>query len=133
VPVDEVSALDENVRKQIQALAMTRIGLGAAFLIAPGQFLRNWLGPKADSPVARMMTRYAGGRDVALGVGTALALKHDAPVRGWLEAGSMCDVTDFVVTSLALRDVRRLPAAAAAISALATAVYGRQLVSRLPT
>ena len=42
-----------------------------------------------------------GARDLALGIGVILALRHDAPVRGWVEGSGLADAGDTLATLLA--------------------------------
>jgi hypothetical protein len=55
----------------------------------------------------RLLARALGARDVALGVGVLLALRHDAPARGWVEAGGLADAGDVLVTLAALKELPR--------------------------
>ena len=132
MPVDEVSAMDADLEQQVRAFAAVRIAIGAAALVAPGLGVRKWLGPDSDGPGARLLMRMAGGRDVALGIGTLFAVRHGSPVRGWLEAGMLADTTDLVGSLFAVRHLRRVPVTAGALSSLGAAAYGRRLISRLP-
>jgi hypothetical protein len=43
---------------------------------------------------------------MAIGLGALLALRHEGPVRGWLEAGGFADVGDALATVLSWQ---RLP------------------------
>ena len=118
----------------IKAMAYGRIVLGATFLIVPRLALRHWPGPvegstRATSSVAGLLARSVGGRDVALGVGTLMALRHGSPTRGWLEAGVVADATDAVAIGIALRHLPKGRALAMMAGALGAAVMGRRLGS----
>lgn len=76
-----------------------------------------------------MMARSTGGRDLSVAVGTLLALKHGAPVRGWLEAGMLADMADAAAIALAFRHLPRTKAVFMLSTALGTAVAGRRLAS----
>ena len=115
-----------------KALALGRIGVGTAFLVAPGVCLRLSLGAVESGPVTRMAARSVGARDVALGLGLLLALRHDAPVRGWLEAGALADAGDALATGLAFRHLGRARSGLAVAAALSSAALGRRLVAELP-
>ena len=125
--------MDEALKGQIKAFAMGRIGIGAVAVLAPRLILRPWVGKGNNTPATRMLTRMIGARDVALGLGAVFALNHDAPVRGWLEGGTVADTGDFLATVLAFRHLPRLTAIASALTSLGGAAYGRRLVSELPT
>ena len=125
--------MNADVEQQVRALAMSRIGLGAGFLLAPGLSLRSWLGQEADTPAARVAIRMVGGRDVALGVGTIFALRHGAPVRGWLEAGALSDSADVVASLIAARHLPKLRVLGAGLSAVGAVVFARRLIPQVAT
>lgn len=115
-----------------RAMAVSRIGVGVALAVAPGILLRPWVGAgEARRAPVRMLARSVGGRDIALGVGTLLALRHDAPVRGWLEAGVLSDAGDAVGILLAGGGIPLFGRVAGMGAALAAAVAGRRAVSAL--
>ena len=77
----------------------------------------------------RLLARALGGRDVALGVGVLMALRHEAPARGWVEAGGLADAGDVLVTLAALNELPRrgrwVVLAAASAGVLAAALTSR--------
>ncbi len=117
----------------VRAVAIGRIVLGASYLATPGLALRLWPGRRAsteaDEALLQMMARHTGGRDNSLGVRALLAQKHDAPVRGWLEAAMLADVLDAVSIVVAFRHLPRTKAVLMLGAALGTAVAGRKLAS----
>jgi hypothetical protein len=113
-----------------RALAVSRIGAGTAFLVAPrvlfGLFLR--VRPPSDEAVAAV--RMFAGRDVALGLGALLAARRGpGRVRGWLEAGALADASDVLAfaPASALRPAARwgVVTIAGAAAALASVVARR--------
>ena len=82
-------------------LARVRIGFGAAFVLFPGLTGRFWIGDDAKRRAAKVFIRGLGARDLAIGLGVAIALDRGAPVRGWLEAAALSDAVDLVATLLA--------------------------------
>src|SRR5580765_6643234 len=90
-------------------LSLARVALGVTALVAPQLPARPWVGQDADRPSVRLLARALGARDVALGLGGLLAMRHDAPVRGWIEGGAFADAGDFVATLLHFRSLPRLP------------------------
>lgn len=113
-----------------RGVAVARIAVGAALLLAPRWVTQPWL-RGTPAPDAVTAWRVAGSRDIALGVGTAMAVKHGSSgLRGWLEAGALADGLD--VLSL-LRDQSLQPAArtASLVPAAATAALGGYLARRL--
>ncbi len=110
--------------------AATRVGLGVALLMAP-RVMQGWVGPAARRPEAKVLTRVAGARDLALGLGTLLALGEGTPVRRWLQVAAAVDAADTLVSLAAVRHItarRSLPAAALATGG---AVTGTWLSGRL--
>src|SRR5919109_5008039 len=83
------------------SLARSRIAFGAAFLLLPGVAGRLWIGDDARRPAVKVLTRALGARDLAIGLGVAIALDRGASVRGWLEAAALSDAVDFAATLLA--------------------------------
>jgi len=118
--------------QQVKVFAIGRIGVGAGFLLAPGLCLRVSLGAVEVGPVTRMLARSVGARDIALGLGALLALRHQAPLRGWLEAGTLADAGDALTTALAFRHLGRGRAALAVLSAASSVGLGRRLVGEVP-
>jgi hypothetical protein len=92
----------DQARQLAQAVAWGRIGIGVTALLAPTAPLRPWVGRDfAWQPRAKLLARSLGARDLALGLGVILALRHDAPVRGWVEGGGVADAGDVLATLLA--------------------------------
>ena len=89
-------------RQLAEAVAWGRIGIGVTALVAPALPLRPWVGRDfAWQPRAKLLARSLGARDLALGIGVILALRHDAPVRGWVEGSGLADTGDALATLLA--------------------------------
>jgi hypothetical protein len=86
-----------------RALATARIALGLGLFLAPRRLTRIWLGDEADGRFVPAVVRGVGARDVALGVGTLVALGGNEPTREadrWLEAAIVGDLGDAVGTLL---------------------------------
>ncbi len=114
----------------IRWLGWARLGIGATFFLMPRRALRTWTGDE-DGVGSRVVARALGAREVALGVGTLVALRRRAHVRGWIEAGVVCDASDALITLLGgggLPPVRRLLSGASAAGA---AFRGRQVAASL--
>jgi hypothetical protein len=118
------------------AHARGRMLVGAAFVLAPGLAGRLWIGGDAPRRPVKVLARAFGVRDLALGLGVAIALDRGAPVRGWIEGGVLSDSVDVVATLLAgdsiPTDVRRGALALGAGSALLGAVLSRALDEPVP-
>ena len=106
-----------NARTIASLVAAGRIGAGLGLAFTPGLVTRPWIGEVADTTGARVLSAGFGARDVAVGLGTANALRSGVSVREWLLAGVLTDTADLVAT---LAGRRGLPATGvAATSALA--------------
>jgi hypothetical protein len=81
--------------------ARGRMAIGAALVLAPRLAGPMWIGAAADSRAVKVLARGLGARDLAIGLGTAVALDQGKPVRGWLEGAALADAVDFVSTLLA--------------------------------
>ena len=99
----------DDARRLAFANGMARCALGVLAMTVPSVPLAPWVGRPADGggPV-RLLGRALGARDLALGLGTLLALRHDAPVRGWVEAGGLADAGDALVTLAAFGQLPRM-------------------------
>src|SRR2546430_13755222 len=92
--------VSDNARAQVRVLGMLRAVVGGAMVLAPATSMRFWIGEERKAFGTRLVTRALGMREIAIGVGTILAVDHDAPVRGWLEAGGLIDSSDAFTTPL---------------------------------
>src|SRR5437762_9363333 len=90
-----------NPRAIARQISMARMGFGVAFMLAPSLAGGLWVGEDASRPGTKLFIRVLGARDLALGLGTLLAMRHDRPTRGWLEASGLADFADFAFTVLA--------------------------------
>jgi hypothetical protein len=81
-----------------QALSWTRIGLGLAFVAAPGPLVRFWTATERPGPETDMMARGLGARDALIGAGGLLALRRGQPAACWLAAGAVADAADAALT-----------------------------------
>lgn len=109
------------------SVARLRVALGVVALVAPDAALRPWIGATGRGPSRRVLARSLGARDIALGLGTLVAARRDAPVRGWVEAGALADAGDVLGTLVAFGHLPRagrllvLASAAGAVAAGAVA------------
>lgn len=94
-----------SLRTVAAALALGRVALGAALIVAPERIARSWIGPAGTERSVEVMARAVGIRDVAIGVGGAAALlSKSGSARDWMLAAAAADTGDLVATLLA-RDV----------------------------
>ena len=116
-----VGDLDLDERELVQMLSFVRLVIGVGFFVMPRRLGRWWTGEEDISTTSRMALRSLGGRDVALAIGTLIALENDGNVRGWLEAGALADASDAVSTLTNWGDLpslRRLLGLASSVSAV---------------
>lgn len=80
------------------AIAAARIVIGAALMLVPGRVASRWIGPPGEQPGAQLVTVATGARDLAVGAGTALAVRNGSPARTWVLAGAFADLADLAAT-----------------------------------
>ncbi len=109
--------------------ARGRMAIGASLVLVPRLIGTMWIGDGADRPVVKLLARALGARDLALGLGAAVALDRGAPVRGWLEGAALADGMDLFATLLAGDSIpqskRRTVALVAGVSLVGCAVVAR--------
>jgi hypothetical protein len=102
-----------------------------AAVVGPGLATRVMSGRRRSEGIAPLFTRMLGGRDIALGLGTVIALDRGKPVRGWLEGSAVADTVDCVACVLAREDMSPSAFGAAAGLGAASAIQGVYLSRRL--
>lgn len=117
------------------ALAMTvarcRIAIGTAAVLCPRLATRVMSGGRESKGIAPLFARMLGARDIALGLGTVIALDRGTPVRGWVEGSALADAADCLACVLARENMS--PAAFRASAGLGggSALLGAFLSRRL--
>jgi hypothetical protein len=111
--------------------ARCRIAIGIAAVAVPGAAVRAIGADSKPGGLAPLLARMLGGRDIALGLGTVIALDHGTPVRGWLEGSALADAVDCVATVIAREHMTPRAFRATAGLAGASAVLGIVLARRL--
>jgi hypothetical protein len=89
-------------------------------------------GRDARKPPVRMMFRFYGTRDIALGLGTLRAAASGGDVRPWLAAGVVSDALDATAMLTewdVIPEAKRVPGLLAALGA---GVAGAALLARRP-
>ena len=104
--------------------------LGLTALVAPTLAGGLMIGKDGSRGGAKLLSRMVGARDVALGLGTVIALDRGAPVRGWLEASALADGADAAASS-AREHMSRGTCAGVATVASAAAAVGMWLAREL--
>lgn len=83
-------------------LALGRVAVGVAAVARPDLPARPWVGStEAGGAAGRVLGRALGGRDISLGLGALLALRHDRPVGpavSWVAGGALADGVDALAT-----------------------------------
>ena len=120
---------------QTLVIGAGRAALGAALLLAP-RALGRLLFRQRVGDQAQVALRLFAGREVALGLGSALAARRGGPgLRGWLEAGALADAADVAAVVLAppgsLRTLTRIGGTLAGASATAWALGTADRVAQL--
>ncbi|MGH2736418.1 MAG: hypothetical protein ACRDKZ_12625 [Actinomycetota bacterium] len=121
-------------RELAQVLSIGRLGIGLALFVAPSRALRAWTGDEDPSFGARMAARGLGARDMAIAIGTLVALDargSGGAVRGWIEAGVMADASDTVGALVQWRDLPRLRRLLALFTSGGAVILGLRLAEAL--
>lgn len=113
------------------SVARGRVAIGAAAVVSPRLAARVLGGRAGSDGIAPLLARMLGARDVALGLGTIIALDRGKPVRGWLEGCALSDSVDCVACVLARENMPPVAFALAAGMGGASAVLGILLSRRL--
>jgi hypothetical protein len=87
-------------------LSSARIAIGVALFIAPARVMHAWTG-EDSSPGMKHAARSMGARDIAIGLGTLVAMDRNRSVSRWLEAQAFSDAADAVGTLLAFKHMPR--------------------------
>lgn len=113
------------------AIARCRIAIGLAAVVSPRLATRVMSGHQTSDGIGPLFIRMLGARDVALGLGTVIALDRGAPVRGWVEGSALADAADCVSCVLARKEMSplafRISAGGGGASALLGALLSRRL------
>jgi hypothetical protein len=112
-------------------IARARIAIGLAAVVSPRLATRAMSARGTPYGIGPALARMLGARDVALGLGTVIALDRGAPVRGWLEGSALADAADCIACLLARRDLSPLAVRASAGLGGASALAGVFLARRL--
>ena len=115
-----------------QAMAAVRLGIGAVGLLAPGRLAwRLFLPGRPIDEATTLVLRGAAARDLALGLGAALASQRGpGPVRGWLLAAALvdcCDALTMAKSTSARPAARASAAVVSGLSASAELLLAEQL------
>ena len=113
------------------SVARCRIAIGVVAVVTPGLATRVMGGRRRTAGIAPLLARMLGGRDIALGLGTVIALDRGKPVRGWLEGSALADTVDCVACVLARDEMAPSVFGATVGVGAASAILGGFLSRRL--
>lgn len=114
-------------------ISRARIGIGLTAVLAP-RFATRLLSTDGEAGgVAPLLARMAGARDVALGLGTLVAVDKGAPVRGWLEGSAIADAADAFTAVLGRKQLAPRAFAGSLLLASSAALSCLALSRRLDT
>ncbi len=111
--------------------ARCRMAIGAAAVAAPRLATRLMSGRRESEGIGPLFARMLGARDIALGLGTVIALDRGTPVRGWLEGSALSDTADCVSCIVARENMSAAAFGASAGLGAASALLGVYLARRL--
>lgn len=112
-------------------LALGRVGVGAALIVAPERVLAPWIGADGERSGVKVVGAAMGARDVAIGVGQLGALWRGKGAAPWLRAGAVSDLVDLGATLRAREDLPLLGVLGTSLMAATGAVLGAWLQSAL--
>jgi len=118
-------------------LAAGRVALGVVAVLRPELPARPWVGTtEAGGAAGRVLGRALGGRDISLGLGALLALRHDraaGPVAAsWVAGGALADGVDVLATVVSWRALPPAGRVAVTVVAGSAAVLGTLAATTLP-
>ena len=119
----------EQARAAARALALARVGFGAAMLAAPGAVGRPWIGEAVATPGGAVLMRALGVRDLLLGAIAAHVVDRGPVAARAAQANAVADLVDFAATLAARRSLP--PTAAGALAVAGGGAVAGVVVSRL--
>lgn len=127
---DLLDSYDLDERDVARLLSFGRIGIGLFVALRPRRAIHLWLG-EAATPGLRHAARSVAGRDIALGIGTLVALDNDGDVARWLEAQAMSDASDALATATTFKHMPRRRRWLLLALPIAATIVGLSLASEL--
>ncbi|MBJ7520699.1 MAG: hypothetical protein JHC84_13465 [Solirubrobacteraceae bacterium] len=86
-------------RQLTVAMLVARIGYAAVLIVAPARWTERWLGPHVQQAPTQVALRALGVREGVLHVGALAAALRGRPVRPWLVASMVGDLSDIAATA----------------------------------
>lgn len=112
--------------KQIaRVVAIGRVTIGAALLIAPGRATRGWIGASdAARGSSRALARSLGARDAVLGAIALHTLDHPEVGPRWQRTCAAVDAVDAAATLAVARELPPAGAVGVAVTGVVAAATG---------
>ncbi len=88
-------------RTVARTLAVGRIAIGGALLVAPRAFGRRWIGDAAERQETAVFARALGVRDLVLGLVALHTVDHREVGPRWQRTLAACDLVDLGATVVA--------------------------------
>jgi hypothetical protein len=121
-------------RDAARALAVGRIVIGAALVVAPRRAAAGWIGADGRRSGTTVLARALGARDMLLGAMVLHTVDHPGVAPRWLSATAACDAVDFAAATAVRDDLPRargaLGMAMAGGAAMAGLALSRALAER---
>ena len=108
-----------------KTLALGRVAIGAALVVAPRIAARPWIGPDADRDPVTVLARALGVRDLVLGLMALHTLDRPEVAARWQRTLAVCDLVDLGASAVA-RDALA-PSALAGVGAVAGGAAAAEL------
>lgn len=118
-------------RKLAIGVLSARIAYGVGLVALPARLTRSWLGPAGQAGPAQVGVRGLGAREVVLHAGALAAASRGAPLRSWLAASVVGDVTDIASTVAARKELPEGSALATLIVAGGSALLSTAVAAAL--
>ena len=118
-------------RSAAAAVLAFRVAYGAALLIAPASVTKRWLGPSVNTAPTQVPLQALGAREIVLHGAALLALRAGAPLRPFLAASAVGDVSDVLATTARRGGLPQHAAPASAVVAGGSALLSLAVAASL--
>jgi hypothetical protein len=119
-------------REMARWLAVARVVIGLAALVAPSTVLRFVVGADAARrPAAKYLGRIVAGRDIVVGAATFTAYREEKQLGRWCRYGMVIDSVDALSTLAAYRFLPRRRRLVALLASAGSAAGSGYLSSRI--
>lgn len=84
-------------------MLLARVGYAGVLTFAPARWTERWLGPQVHDAPVQVALRGLGVREGLLHIGALAAALSGRPVRPWLVASAIGDLSDVTATAVGRR------------------------------